>query len=609
MGPGVRSRGSTQRVLEPGLAQAFARAACERQSPLEFDAFHHAQPESVPAHPTPPAQFLRDLATRTSLVLRWCAFALALGVAACTPFQRAPDTVMRGQSRWVAADWSELPGWEDDTVRQAWPALMRSCGRPAPEWAGLCARARQVAAPYDDAELRKWLMQHLQPYRVETLQGAAQGLITGYYEPTFEGRRLPTWSHRVPLHALPADFAARRPYWTRQQLDILPAAQASVRGREIAYLADPLDALALQIQGSGRLRLTEPDGTARVVRLSYAGTNDHPYRSVGRWLIEQGELPAGQASWPAIREWARRNPAHVQELLWANPRYVFFREETLVDPALGPRGAQGVPLTPGRSIAIDPRTLPYGTPAWIDTTEPMSNRPLRRLVLAQDTGSAIVGPVRADYFWGWEHGAAEQAGRMKQSLRMWVLWPRGANATTSALPAQVTNAVAPSGVKATRIGTPVKSNTPTRARDRASSRTSVPSSRAATQTSRPSGRTAIASVPRPVATLRTAAGSSSDTAVTLPEPMFATNACSPRGATATMCEVSCPVGIAATTLAASGSTINRWREPSVVTASLSAAYHARPCGRVWGAMSMRRTSRGCSRSTMLSVEPGVSRVP
>ncbi|MDH5341172.1 MAG: MltA domain-containing protein, partial [Rubrivivax sp.] len=278
--------------------------------------------------------------------------------------------------------------------------------------------------PPSDARARDWLMQHLQPYRIESRDGKSSGLITGYYEPTIEAQRRPGGRFGVALYSPPADLAARRPYWTRQELDTLPAARAALSGREIAYVADPLDALVLQIQGSGRLRITEPDGRARTVRLAYAGHNDQPYRSVGRWLIDCGELPAGQASWPAIKDWARRNPARVNELLWANPRYVFFREEPLPNPALGPRGAMGVPLTPGRSIAVDPRSVPYGTPVWIDTTEPLANSPLRRLVLAQDTGSAIVGAVRADFFWGWDGNAAEQAGRMRQPLRMWVLWPR-----------------------------------------------------------------------------------------------------------------------------------------------------------------------------------------
>ncbi len=181
----------------------------------------------------------------------------------------------------------------------------------------------------------------------------------------------------------------------------------------------------LQIQGSGRLELTEPNGQRRLTRVAYAGHNDLPYKSVGRWLIEQGELKPDQASWPAIRAWARANPKRINELLWSNPRYVFFKEEALPDPQVGPKGAQAVPLTPGRSIAVDPQSIPYGTAVWLDTTEPLSNTLLRRVVMAQDTGSAIVGAVRADYFWGWGEQAEAQAGRMKQPLRLWALWPSG----------------------------------------------------------------------------------------------------------------------------------------------------------------------------------------
>lgn len=359
---------------------------------------------------------------------RWIANAFALALlatlAGCSLAPRQPEgAIVREQSRWVPAQWAELPGWKDDSLHHAWPALLRSCERPTAQWNALCAKAAKHP-PRNDRQAREWLVEHLQLYRVESLQGSPQGLITGYYEPSIDARRRADAKFRVPLYSPPADLATRRPYWTRRELETLPAAQASLRGREIAYVADPLEALALHIQGSGRLRLVEPDGKVRTVRLAYAGNNGQPYQSVGRWLIDQGELPAGQASWPAIRDWARRNPRRVNELVWANPRYVFFREEALPDPKLGPRGAQGVALTPGRSIAVDPRSIPYGTPAWIDTTEPLSNKPLRRLVLAQDTGSAILGAVRADYFWGWESDAAEQAGRMKQPLRMWVLWPR-----------------------------------------------------------------------------------------------------------------------------------------------------------------------------------------
>jgi membrane-bound lytic murein transglycosylase A len=360
-----------------------------------------------------------------SIAARLVTFAALAALAACagTPTRPPAGTLVREQSRWIPVAWDALPGWSDDRPQQAWNALMRSCQKPAPEWSSFCGKARQVA-PRSDGQLREWLVQNLRPYRVESLQGAAQGLVTGYYEPSFEARREPTAVFRFPLYGPPADLATRRPYWTRKELGTLPAAQAALRGRAIAYVGDPLDALALQIQGSGRLKLVARDGTAQVVRLAYAGSNEQPYRSVGRWLIDQGQLPAGQASWPAIRDWARRNPGRVDEMLWSNPRYVFFREQPLPDPAVGPSGSQGVPLTPGRSIAIDPKGMPYGTPVWIDTSEPSSGRPLRRLVVAQDSGSAITGAVRADYFWGWDGDAADQAGRMRQTLRMWVLWPR-----------------------------------------------------------------------------------------------------------------------------------------------------------------------------------------
>ena len=188
-------------------------------------------------------------------------------------------------------------------------------------------------------------------------------------------------------------------------------------------MADPLDALFLQIQGSGRVQIKEADGSRRVVRLTYAGHNGHPYKSVGKWLIEQGELRADGASWPDIKQWAKSHPKRVNELLWSNPRVVFFREEPLPDALVAPLGGQGVPLTPRRSIAVDVQSIPYGTPVWLDTTEPLSNAPLRRVVMAQDTGSAITGAVRADYFWGWGDEAEAQAGRMKQPLRLWALWP------------------------------------------------------------------------------------------------------------------------------------------------------------------------------------------
>ena len=335
-----------------------------------------------------------------------------------------PPALTQGKSRWVPVRWRELPGVESDALHEAWNAWIRSCERPPATWAPLCPQVRRLAIGTRE-EQRAWMVRTLQPYRVEPLQAGGapeQGLLTAYYEPMMDATRQPTATHRYPLYRPPADLGQRRPWYTRQEMDSLPEARAALRGREIAWLADPIDALVLQIQGSGRLRVAEPDGRQRLVRLAYAGTNDHPYRSVGGWLLQKGLVK--DATWPGIKDWVRRNPERLQEMLWSNPRMVFFREEPLDDlqAAFGPRGAQGVPLTPGRSIAVDRESIPYGTPVWLASSGPQVT--LQRLVLAQDTGSAIVGAVRADYFVGWGEQAGEVAGRLKQPLRLWVLWPR-----------------------------------------------------------------------------------------------------------------------------------------------------------------------------------------
>ncbi len=332
----------------------------------------------------------------------------------------------RPRARWVAVPWSDLPDWRADRLAEWWPALLRGCERPAAGWQAVCAEARRAGfgAGTADATVRDWVQQRLQPLRVESPERDPVGLATGYFEPLVAASRTPRPGFAVALHGPPPDLAARKPYWSRRELETVPQARSSVRGSEIAWVPDRLDALLLQIQGSGRLTFAaEAAGRPSLVRVAYAAHNDQPYQSVGRWLIDRGELRPGEASWPAIRDWARRHPARIDEMLWSNPRVIFFREEPLPDPSVGPKGAQGVPLTPGRSIAVDPLSVPYGTPVWLDTTEPLSSTPLRRLVMAQDTGSAITGAVRADYFWGWGETAERQAGRMKQPLRMWVLWP------------------------------------------------------------------------------------------------------------------------------------------------------------------------------------------
>jgi membrane-bound lytic murein transglycosylase A len=213
------------------------------------------------------------------------------------------------------------------------------------------------------------------------------------------------------------------PYYSRAEIE---SGKAAFAGKELAWVEDPVELFFLQIQGSGRVRLA--DGS--FVRVGYADQNGHPYKAIGKVFIERGELPANKVSMQSIQGWARDNPAKLPELLNSNPSYVFFRE--LPAGVDGPPGAQGLPLTPGGSIAVDPKHLPLGTPVLLATTQPGNGAPLNKLVVAQDTGGAIRGPLRADFFWGYGADAGKLAGAMKQSGRMWVLWPAGMEPPASA---------------------------------------------------------------------------------------------------------------------------------------------------------------------------------
>jgi membrane-bound lytic murein transglycosylase A len=326
------------------------------------------------------------------------------------------------KSRWVPVPWSDLPGFDKDTLFEAWNAWLKSCERPGPVFAPLCPDVRRLSIGSADDQ-RAWMVERLQPLRVESLSGVADGQLTSYYEPIFRASRQQSATFNVPLYQLPATLRRGQPWYSRQDIETQPEAQAALQGREIAWLEDPIDALLLHIQGSGRLRLIEADGSQRTVRVAFAGSNEQPYRSVNAWLQEQGVSKLNP--WPdATKAWAAQNPQRVQQLLWSNPRYIFFREEALPeqDTDIGPRGAQGVPLTAGRSIAVDPGSIPYGTPVWLSTPGPSVQ--LQKLVLAQDTGSAIVGAVRADYFAGTGPEAGALASKVNQPLRLWVLWPR-----------------------------------------------------------------------------------------------------------------------------------------------------------------------------------------
>jgi membrane-bound lytic murein transglycosylase A len=338
------------------------------------------------------------------------------------------------------ASFADLPGWTTDTVAQAWSAFAASCRamRFQPPWQAVCDEAAKIADP-SEAAARQFFETNFVPYRVANGDGTTQGLVTGYYEPLLRGSRSKTSPFLYPLYAPPDDLLVidltavnpdlknmrlrgrldgRRvvPYFSRAEID---GGVAPVAGKEIVWVDDPIEAFFLQVQGSGRVKLENGD----LLRVGYADQNGHPYQSIGRWLVDKGELSLPEASMQGIQKWARSNPQRLSELLNQNPSYVFFRE--LPSAEGGPPGAQGVPLTPERSIAVDPRFVPLGAPVWLATTRPNSSVPLERLVVAQDTGGAIRGAVRADFFWGFGPDAGREAGRMRQQGRMWVLLPRG----------------------------------------------------------------------------------------------------------------------------------------------------------------------------------------
>ena len=341
-----------------------------------------------------------------------------------TALENAPTVLIKAKSRWLLASWSDLPGFNADNFNEAWVAWRQNCARNLPNTQRLCADVRRLDGQ-PSALQKAWVMENFQPFRVEHLNAAAapsNGLLTAYYEPVFEASRTPRPGFEVPLYGVPANLKARSPWFSREEIAKLPAAQAALKGKEIAYIASPVDAMVLHIQGSGRLWLTERDGRRTQIRLAFAGTNEHPYQSIGRWLLDQNLTK--DATWPGIKAWLAQNPRRTNELMWRNPRFIFFKEEALLgaEALLGPKGAMGVPLTPGRSIAVDPGSIPYGSAVWLSSGGPQTS--LNRLVFAQDTGSAILGAVRADYFVGSGDAAGEVAGRLKQDMTAWVLLPR-----------------------------------------------------------------------------------------------------------------------------------------------------------------------------------------
>jgi membrane-bound lytic murein transglycosylase A len=399
------------------LLATIALAACETLQPGKPASAPGAKPQvpsSTAAKPLPP----------TALP--------------APPPESIPDkpTPLLGTLR--ASSWDAVTGWRDDDLGAAWSAFLTSCGalKNQAAWQSVCSVALALGEP-TRALVRQFFETGFTPYQVINPDGTNQGLVTGYYEPQLRGSRTATPVYRYPVYGVPDDLLVidlgelypdlrnmrlrgriegKRvvPYFSRGQIE---NSTAPVNGKELVWVDDAVELFFLQIQGSGRIRLENGD----VVRLGYADQNGHPYRSIGRLLSDRGELPLERTSMQGIKAWARQNPDKLQEVLNYNASYVFFRELPANLP--GPLGALGVPLTARRSIAIDPRYVPLGAPVFLATTMPNSRQLLNQLMLAQDTGGAIRGAVRADFFWGFGDEAGSLAGRMRQNGRMWVLLP------------------------------------------------------------------------------------------------------------------------------------------------------------------------------------------
>lgn len=361
--------------------------------------------------------------------------------------------------RLTAIGFDALPGWASNDHSGALAAFRRSCAKllagavsnpagpgaarvAAVDWRRPCeiANALPDGAP---EETRRFFEKWFRPFAAEGPDGP-EGLFTGYFEIEIRGARAPDSRFTVPIYRRPEDHVTadlgvfdkelrgRRlvgrveqgrfiPYHPRADIE-----NGVLAGRdlEMLWVDDPVDVFMLHVQGSGRVVL--PDGG--VVRVGFAGHNGHDYASIGRALIDRGELKPGRASWPDIRDWIARNPEKAASLFAVNPRFVFFRFLEGVPPEAGPIGAQGVPLEPGRSLAVDRRFIPLGLPIWLDTVWPSSDRKLRRLMVAQDAGGAIKGPVRGDFFWGYGAAALAEAGKMKSAGRYYLLLPVSAAA-------------------------------------------------------------------------------------------------------------------------------------------------------------------------------------
>ncbi len=365
-------------------------------------------------------------------------FVLVLLLSACA----APRAPVPAPAEPVAplrpVAWESVEGWGQDDPRAALSAFNASCRslRNRPEWREVCDEGAAVPAG-DLAAVRTFFESRFVPHQVRNPDGTDTGIITGYYVPDLRGSRTRTERFVYPLYRQPDDlliidlrsvYPELANYRLRGRLEgnrVVPYHDRAgidgegepLRGKEICWVEDPVELFFLHVQGSGRISLDEGQ-----ILVNYAEQNGHPYRSIGRLLLDRGEMTREEMSMQGIQLWGERNPDRIKALMRENPSYIFFRER----PAGGePEGAMGIPLTARRSLAVDPRTIPLGAPVFLATEWPDGPEPLQRLMVAQDTGGAIKGAVRGDFYWGMGSEAGHYAGRMQKHGRLWVLLPAG----------------------------------------------------------------------------------------------------------------------------------------------------------------------------------------